>query len=169
MKLAFTIIGACLFVLSGIAQSITVTGTIREANSGIVLTGVSVVDKKTGNGIIADNNGNFSIKVSNANTTLLFSLVGYTTVERAATTTMNVELAAAENILNDVVVTALGIQRNKKELGYSVQTVKEKDLTEVRQTNLVNGLAGRVAGLWLRMVHLELAPHHVLLSGAKIR
>ncbi len=77
---------------------------------------------------------------------LSFSYVGYTALDLKTNnkTIINVSLDAENNLLNEVVITALGIQRDRKQLGYAVQTIKGRDLTEVRQTNMVNALAGRV-------------------------
>jgi TonB-linked SusC/RagA family outer membrane protein len=132
-----------------LAQTTTITGIIQEYNSSLALSGVTIQEKGTSNGTTSDNNGAFTLAVSQPNVTLLFSSVGYESQEIRINgrSRLNVLLLPATNVLNDVVVTALGIQRNKKELGYSIQTVRSKDLTEVRQTNLVNALAGRVAGV----------------------
>lgn len=149
MKAIFTVIVVCLFVHSGIAQKLTITGIIQDVNTANALANVSIQEEGTGTGIFSNTDGTYAIKVSNNNATLLFSHIGYNTLEVKLDNKnhLNIFLIPNTNMLTDVVVTALGIQRNKRELGYSIQTIRAKDLTEVRQTNLVNSLAGRVAGV----------------------
>ncbi len=149
MKAIFTVIVVCLFVHSGMAQKLTITGIIQDVSTANALTNVSIQEEGTGTGTFSNTDGTYAIKVSNNNATLLFSHVGYNTLKVKLNNKnhLNIFLIPNANMLTDVVVTALGIQRNKRELGYAVQTVKSKDLTQVRQTNLVNALAGRVAGV----------------------
>jgi TonB-linked SusC/RagA family outer membrane protein len=149
MKFIFTFIGVCLFMFSGFSQNITITGLIQEVITGNLLSGVSIQEKGTNTGSTSNMDGAFSLTVTSANATLVFSYIGYITQEVKLNNKneVNISLVQNTNVLNDVVVTALGIQRNKKELGYSIQTIRSKDLTEVRQTNLVNALSGRVAGV----------------------
>jgi TonB-linked SusC/RagA family outer membrane protein len=149
MKAIFTAIVVCLFMYSGIAQQLTITGIIQDVNTTNALANVSIQEEGTGTGTLSNPDGTYAIKVSNNNATLLFSHIGYNTLQVKLNTKnqLNIFLIPNANMLTDVVVTALGIQRNKRELGYSIQTIRAKDLTEVRQTNLVNALAGRVAGV----------------------
>jgi TonB-linked SusC/RagA family outer membrane protein len=148
MKYIYTIITACLCFNVCIAQPRTITGTIKDAKNNSFLQGVTVVEKGTGSGTTTNESGNFSITTNGKNPVLLISFLGYNEQEiKAENPTVNISLTAINNILDEVVITALGIQRDKRQLGYAVQTVKSKDITEVRQTNLVNALAGRVAGV----------------------
>lgn len=126
-----------------------ITGTIKDAKAGISVTAATVQEKGTMNTVITDSSGFFSIQINSANPTLSISSSGYgkTEVRLDGKTSINIYLNPVVNTLDEVVVTALGIQRDKKELGYAVQTVKSRDLTEIRQTNIVNSLAGRVAGV----------------------
>jgi TonB-linked SusC/RagA family outer membrane protein len=112
------------------------------------LSNVSVVVKGTKVSTSTDNNGSFSISVA-ANQSLVFSLVGYDAkeVKVGDRTSIEVKLDAKDNTLEDVVVTAMDIRRNPKELGYSVQKLKGSDLAETQRDNFVNSLQGRVAGL----------------------
>ena len=140
--LLFLAINVCL------AQSKMISGTIKDVYTGIALTGVSILEKGTKNGTTTDTAGYYSLQLASNKSVLVITILGYNPQEIAASNaTINIVLTSVNNILDEVVVTALGIQRDKKELGYAVQTVKSKDLTEVRQTNLVNSLAGRVAGV----------------------
>jgi len=133
---------------AGIERQITVTGTVT-GNMGDPLPGVSVFIKGTKQGTTTDASGRYSIKVTEANSILTFAFIGYTSkdVPVSGRTSINVTLAEDSQQLGEVVVTALGIKRSAKELGYSTQQVNAKDLTQSRPTNLAAGLSGKVAGL----------------------
>ncbi len=130
-----------------IAQDRTVSGTVTSGD-GATIPGVSVAVKGTSRGTLTDASGTYSIAVS-PNTTLVFSSIGYTTQEVAVDnrSTINVNLAEDTKLLDEVVVTQLGIGRAKKALGYSAQGVDSEELVQNRQTNLVNALQGKVAGV----------------------
>ena len=130
------------------AQQIVVTGIVTS-NKGESLPGVSVFIKGTKQGTNTDASGRYTIKVPDANSTLSFAFIGYTAkdVLVAGKSTVNVVLAEDAQQLGEVVVTALGIKRSAKELGYSTQQVNSKDLTQGRPTNLAAGLSGKVSGL----------------------
>lgn len=143
-----------LFVLGilctyGMQAQTTVKGVVVDAASSLGLPGVSVVVKGTSQGVTTDFDGNYSIEVSNAESTLQFSYVGFTTQEIAINgqNTINVSLIEDVSQLDEVVVTALGIKRERKSLGYAVQEVKGEALTEARETNVANALSGKVAGV----------------------
>ncbi|WGQ12252.1 SusC/RagA family TonB-linked outer membrane protein [Pedobacter gandavensis] len=124
-----------------------VTGTVTE-KSGQPIPGVSVTEKGTKNGTSTNGEGKFNISVKSG-AVLVFSSIGLTTKEVSVGTsaTLNVVLQDEENKLNEVVVTALGIKREKKSLGYAMQELKGESLVEAREPNLVNALSGKVAGL----------------------
>ena len=133
---------------AAIAQDRTVSGTVTSEKDGSSVPGVSVAVKGTTRGTLTDASGNFSIG-ANPNTTLVFSSIGYITKEAAVgnRSTINLTLAEDTKMLNEVVVTALGITREKKALGYSAQGVDSEELVQNRQPNLVNALQGKVAGV----------------------
>jgi TonB-linked SusC/RagA family outer membrane protein len=135
-----------MMTIAAYAQK-TVTGTVSE-RSGQTIPGVNVAEKGTTNGISTNVNGKFSLSVQ-PGATLTFSFVGFKTKEVVVgnETTINVVLESNENALNEVVVTALGIKREKKSLGYAVQEVKGQTLTDRKEPNIVNALSGQVAGL----------------------
>jgi TonB-linked SusC/RagA family outer membrane protein len=116
---------------------------------GVALPGVSIVLKGTQQGTTSDAGGNFSINVPAANSVLVFSFVGYTAqeVQLANRTTLEVQLLAESKALDEVVVTALGIRRETKSLGYSVTKVDGESFTKTRETNFANSLNGKVAGV----------------------
>ena len=130
------------------AQQKQVTGTVKDSK-GAPVANASYIVKGTKNGGITDENGHFSVSVKNSGAVLIFSSVNYETKEVAVgqNTSLEVTLEPAVSSLNEVVVTALGIQKQKKSLGYAVQEVKGKTLVEARELNLVNDLSGKVAGL----------------------
>lgn len=136
------------FCLSAFAQSITVTGRVIDAE-GNGLPGVNINIKGTSSGTITDIEGNFAVELSDANEVLIFSFIGYKSVEVPVDGRSQVDVTLVEDIqqLNEVVVTALGIEKEKASLGYSSQQVSGEDLSEARESNVINSLAGRVSGV----------------------
>lgn len=130
------------------AQQKQVTGTVRDSK-GAPIANASYIVKGTKNGGITDENGHFSVSVKNTGAVLVFTSVNYQPKEVPVgqNTSLEVTLEPAISSLNEVVVTALGIQKQKKSLGYAVQEVKGQTLVDARETNLVNDLSGKVAGL----------------------
>jgi TonB-linked SusC/RagA family outer membrane protein len=126
----------------------TVTGVIRDA-SGAGIPGVSVTEKgsKT-SGTFSDDLGKFSISVNNS-ATLIFSAVGYATKEVAvgSNTTLNVSLATSANELSEVVVTSMGIGKQKKSLGYATTSIKAEELVKTAPTNIATALYGKAPGV----------------------
>lgn len=138
----------CCVVTFGRAQTTTVSGKVSSPeNEGIP--GVNVVVKGTNVGTATDADGFYKVNVQSKSTTLLFSFIGYKTAEVAIgnETTINIQLVADLINLNELVVTANAIVREKKELGYAVATVSGTELTKARDPNLLNSLAGKVAGV----------------------
>lgn len=132
------------------AQTRTVSGRVTDRETGEGLPGVTVLVKGTTNGVSTNSDGTYSLNgVPVSGGTLTFSSVSYITIERAlgAESTINISLAQDTKQLNEVVVTALGIERSTKTLGYAVQTLKNEDLTRASETNAVRSLQGRVAGV----------------------
>ncbi len=127
------------------AQDITATGVVTDA-SGMPIPGVNVVVKGTSKGIQTDFDGNFKIEASQGQV-LVFSFLGMATQEIPAATSMKVSLKDNSVELESVVVTAFGIKRNPKDLGYAVSSVKAKDLTENSEPDLIRSLSGKVAGV----------------------
>lgn len=128
------------------AQERSVKGTVTD-NSGLPLPGVSILVKGTSTGTQTDFDGKFTISASPSQT-LVFSYVGMKTQEvKASTTTLTVKLADDAVELEGVVVTAFGIKRNPKDLGYTVSTIKKEELTENSEPDLIRSLNGKVAGV----------------------
>jgi TonB-linked SusC/RagA family outer membrane protein len=139
-----------LIVITGkneVIASSVVSGKVLDEN-GQPLPGVSVKVKGTNLGTQTDAKGNFSISVPD-NAVLVFSFIGYNTQEVTVTgkTTVNVDMNPASKGLNEVVVTALGIKKNEREVGYSLTTVNGDELDKAKESNVAYSLEGRVAGL----------------------
>lgn len=117
-------------------------------SKGETLPGVSVRVKGTAVGTTTDAQGNFVLNAPD-NGVLVFSYIGYVSQEVTVNgrSTINVTLAEDSQMLGEVVVTALGIERSSKSLNYAAQTVKTADLNQAKETNLINSLAGKVAGV----------------------
>lgn len=143
----FLTLVALLLSQTIMAQETTVSGTITD-ESGMPLPAVNVIEKGTSNGTSSDFDGNYSITVSD-NAILIFSSLGYTSkeMETENRSILNVSLLEDLQMLDEVVVTALGIKKERKALGYAVQEIKGGDLLEARETNLVNAMSGKVSGL----------------------
>jgi TonB-linked SusC/RagA family outer membrane protein len=128
--------------------NITIKGKVTDAKTNESLPTVTVKEKGTTNAVTTDVNGVYSI-IASSTSTLVFSFVGYTSTEVAVAgkTEINIKLQPSTKELSDVVVTALGIKKERRALGYSVTEVAGTSLTEARETNFVNGLEGKVAGV----------------------
>ena len=127
------------------SQKIKVTGVVEDAEGPVI--GASVIEKGTGNGTLTDLDGNFTLMVS-PGATLKISFVGNEPVEVKATEApMKITLEQSSQMLSEVVVTALGIKRDRKALGYGLDEVKGDAFEKAKETNVINSMAGRVAGL----------------------
>jgi TonB-linked SusC/RagA family outer membrane protein len=133
------------------AQQKTIKGRVTSTEDGTGLPGVSVMIKGTSKGAITDANGNYTVEAP-ANGTLNFSYIGFEgqSIEISDRAVVNLALVQSSGILNEVVVTALGVKRSEKSLAYSSQSVKEEQLNTIRQTNLNNAIAGKIAGIQVR-------------------
>ncbi|GAA3971922.1 SusC/RagA family TonB-linked outer membrane protein [Mucilaginibacter dorajii] len=149
------------------AQNRTVTGTVTAKDDGLPIPGVSVKIKGTSSGTQTNAAGKFSLSVPSG-AVLTFSFIGYNTYEVTVGTKSNIDvvLQSANSQLNEVVVTALGIQRQAISLGYSTAKVSGKDVTQAKPISVVNGLTGKVSGLQVTTVNNGLfAPTRVTLRG----
>lgn len=131
------------------AQQRVVSGRVVSGEDQSGLPGVNILVKGTTNGTITDADGKYSINVPTGNEVLVFSYVGYTTQEVSVANRDAIEITLAQDAkqLTEVVVTALGVERDKKALGYATQSVTSESITTARETNVVNQLAGKVAGV----------------------
>ncbi|WMI68614.1 SusC/RagA family TonB-linked outer membrane protein [Mangrovimonas sp. YM274] len=130
------------------AQEKTVTGTVTSQANGMPIPGVNVLVEGTTHGTQTDFDGNYTLTAS-VGDVLTFSYLGMTTkkVTVADSNVINVQLAEDTEMLGEVIVTALGISKEKKALTYSAQEVSGDELTKVKQTNPINSLSGKSAGV----------------------
>ncbi|WP_290540712.1 SusC/RagA family TonB-linked outer membrane protein [Alistipes sp.] len=141
---------AALFVATSVsAQTLQVKGTVLDAQ-GAPLPGASVIVPGTANGVSTDVNGTFTISVS-PNSDLEVSFIGYIPqtiqIGKNPPPSLKITLAEDSQSIGEVVVTALGISREKKTLGYAIQEVKGESLVEAREINIANALTGKIAGV----------------------
>ncbi|MBP1616768.1 MAG: SusC/RagA family TonB-linked outer membrane protein [Bacteroidetes bacterium] len=150
MKRRLVLLMTCLLFSVGlvVAQNKRISGTVVDSN-GDPVTGATVVVKGTTVGVSTDIDGKYSISVPQNGKTLVISLIGSKTKEMAVGDNLKIVLENDSRALDEVVVTALGITREKKALGYSVSEVSSDELTKSRGglSNPINALQGKVAGL----------------------
>ncbi|MDO6392112.1 SusC/RagA family TonB-linked outer membrane protein [Pontibacter sp. BT731] len=137
-----------LFHFQSIAQGTAVSGTVTSAADKSALPGVSVVVKGKTRGTVTDISGKYTIEAAPSDV-LVFSFIGMKRVERTVgnATTIDVMLQDDTKSLSEVVVTAFGVEQEKRALGYSVQEVQSREITETQQANIVNAMQGKVAGV----------------------
>jgi TonB-linked SusC/RagA family outer membrane protein len=135
-----------LIVQISFAQEKTVSGTVSDASD--TLPGVSVLIKGTTTGTDTDFDGKYSIKAKTGDV-LIFSYIGYKTTERTVGTsnTINVTLEEGGEVLDEIVVTAYGIKKEKRSVGYSVQEVKAETITKTGASNVLDALSGKSSGV----------------------
>jgi TonB-linked SusC/RagA family outer membrane protein len=140
---------ALVFAVSLWAQERTITGKVASAEDGTPLPGVNVVVKGTTNGTVTDADGNFSLSIPNSGASLVFSFIGLQTQEVliGERSVVDVTLSLDVQQLSEVVVTAIGIEREKKGLGYSVATVKSDNIAQRSEPDPLRALQGKMAGV----------------------
>ncbi|HCF11237.1 SusC/RagA family TonB-linked outer membrane protein [Parabacteroides distasonis] len=138
-------IGTCTTVLW--AQK-KVSGVVMDKDANMPLIGCNVVEKGTTNGTVTDLDGNYTLEVGD-NATLQFSYLGMSTLEEPLNgrTVINVDMVSDSQKIDEVVVTAMGIQRKAKSLTYATQQVSNQELTRAKDANMINSLQGKAAGL----------------------
>lgn len=148
MKKRLLLILSCLFLSIGYiaAQTTKITGTVVD-DLGEPAIGVSVVVKGTTIGTVTDVDGTFSINLPEGKSTLVFSLIGMKTKEEIASAGMRVALEQDAKVMNEVVVTAMGIQRDQKILGYAATQIKSDEISAAKSGSVMSGLNGKVAGV----------------------
>ena len=128
------------------AQEKTVSGIVSDSSG--TLPGVSVIVKGTSTGTQTDFDGKYAI-IAKQGDILSFSYIGYKTVDQTVTAanTINIQLEEGGEMLDEIVITAFGIKRSEKALGYSVQSIKGESMTEARESNITNAISGKIAGV----------------------
>ncbi len=139
----------CMFLQYSFAQTSSVKGTVTSADNGEPIPGVSILVKGTSKGTITDLDGKYLLDLPENGDVLIFSFIGMTTqnVSIDGRSIIDVALASDAEELSEVVVTALGIQREERSLGYSVQEVKGDEISKSKESSFISSLSGKVAGL----------------------
>lgn len=154
-----------IFNLSAQGQS-KLSGSVTDKADGLPIPGVSIRVEGKNTGAISDTNGKFTIQAGNGDV-LSISYIGYQTQTFKVTDAdkIQINLEQAKNNLQEVVVTALGINKEKKSLGYAIQEVKGSDLAEAKESNLVNALAGKVAGVNITNSQGNMGSSRIVIRG----
>ena len=148
MKQRLTMLLACLFLMMGAVMAQTkVNGIVVAQEDNQPVVGVSILVVGTNLGTVTDANGRFSLTVPAGKSQLRFTYVGMETLEVSARPNMRIVLRNGDTNLDEIVVTAMGISRQQKTLGYSAQTLDNAELTQGHVTDVTNALAGKVAGV----------------------
>lgn len=148
MRKVFFTLTMCFALIAGAMAQHEVTGTVTD-DGGAAIPGVTVIEKGTTRGTVTNTDGIYTLEVSSDDATLAFSFVGMKTIEEPVDgrTTINVTMTSEAIGLEEVMVTALNIQRNERELGYSMSQIDGQELTVAAQVNPVNTLQGKAAGV----------------------
>ena len=154
-----------LIVQISFAQDKSITGAVSDQD-GLPLPGVNIVVQGTTNGTQTDFDGNYAIQASEGQT-LVFSYIGYKNETRpvGASNTVNLQMTEDAQALDEVVVTALGIKREKQALGYATTEVKGDQVNTAKETNFMNSLSGKVAGLDIKKSSSLGGSSNVILRG----
>ncbi|TKC02018.1 SusC/RagA family TonB-linked outer membrane protein [Pedobacter cryotolerans] len=148
-KLLMLFLGTFLLAMQVMAQQVTVTGKITSSEDGLPIPGASVKIKGTNTAVQTSTAGIYTIK-ANPGDVLQFIYLGLSTREQTVTAsggTINIILNPDSKALNEVVVTAQGIERTKRSLGYDAQSISGAEVASTQRENFINGLQGRVAGV----------------------
>ncbi|WP_116127420.1 SusC/RagA family TonB-linked outer membrane protein [Lewinella sp. IMCC34183] len=167
MQRFLTVLALVFGTLGSLLAQQSISGTITDA-TGEPLIGASILVAGTTTGTVTDFDGTFSLSVPEGGEELIVSYTGFATQRVPLTAASTYDVVLAEGVqLNDVVVTALGISREEKSLGYAVAQVDGADLNKAQETNLVSSLSGRVAGAQINNSNNGLSgSSSILLRGA---
>lgn len=162
-----TLVLTLVFFAFGLAMAQrTVSGTVTDA-SGETLIGASVLVKGTTTGTVTDFDGKFSLSVPEGAKTLVFSYTGFETQEVELGASNVLDIVLAEGItLDAAIVTALGIERDKKSLGYATQEVDGEEITKAKDVNFINSLSGKVAGVDIKRSTQMGGSSNVIIRGS---
>lgn len=153
-------------VIQGAAQVTTVRGIVTTEEDGESVIGASVIVKGTSLGTVTDVNGRFELSgLSPSATRLLISYISLMAKEVAIAPQVSVTLKSDTHLLDEVVVTALGISREKKALGYTAQEVKQDALVQGKDNNLLNSLSGKIAGVRITNTQGDVGSSRIVIRG----
>jgi TonB-dependent SusC/RagA subfamily outer membrane receptor len=130
-------------------QDITVSGKVISQEDNSPIPGVTVLVKGLGTGVITDLDGNYTITLPSSESILIFSFIGFVAVERKVgnKTEMNIVMEPDVKQLSEVVITAIGLETDKRELGYSIHNVDTEELLKSREGNISSALSAKAAGV----------------------
>ena len=133
----------------GAQAQITFKGTLLDAENRAPLVAASILEKETNNGTFTDENGGFELVLSTDKAVVIVEYIGYKPQEFEVTENASLEILMLpnENLLDEIVITALGVKRALQEVGFSVQVIENSNLSEVQSSNFIQNFAGKVAGL----------------------
>ena len=153
-------------VIQGAAQVTTVRGIVTTEEDGEPVIGASVIVKGTALGTVTDVNGRFELSgLPPSATRLLISYISLMAKEVAIAPQVSVTLKSDTHLLDEVVVTALGISREKKALGYTAQKVKQDALVQGKDNNLLNSLSGKIAGVRITNTQGDVGSSRIVIRG----
>lgn len=158
-----------LCVQLGYAQSRTISGVVKDAASGETLPGVAVLEKGTSNGTSTNFDGEFELTLSTESPVLVISAMGRESREVSVGSEefISIKLREESQNLNEVVVTALGISREKRSLGYATQEVDGEATVQAKDANFMNSLQGKVAGMQVKSSGTMGGSSNVIIRGFK--
>jgi len=166
MRKAITLL--CLLIgISWASAQTKISGTVVSADDGQPVIGATVLVKGTSIGTITDTNGQFSITVPGGGKALVVSYVGMTTVEVEAKNGHKIALQADAKQMQEVVVTALGIKRDQRSLGYAATQIGGNSVNDVKDANFVNSLSGKIAGVSVQASNAVGGSSNIILRGFK--
>ncbi len=165
MKLSLLHLGLLLLLSDSTAAQLSLSGTVTDADGPLI--GATVMAEGTTLGTVTDYDGAFQLDVPEGTETLLVSYTGYEglSVPVGTESVLNIVLKTSALDLSEVVVTALGVKREKKSLGYAVQDLGSEAIEQTRSTNVVNGLSGKVAGLQVAAANVPGGGSQVTIRG----
>jgi len=166
-KLVLGIIISLFTLQSATAQSVKISGVITDKATGQPVPGVSISVKGSSNGTQSSADGKFSLNAKPGDV-LSVASIGYTSREFPVSREnplLSIVLEESQNALSEVVVTALNIPKEKKSLGYAVQELKSKDISEAKEANLVNALAGKIAGVQVTNSQGDMGSSRIIIRG----
>lgn len=164
-KLLVLVLYIFLVITESVAQISTLQGTVVTDEDGEPVIGASVVIKGTTKGTVTNVSGAFTLQNVPTSAKLVVSYIGLITQEVAVKSGITIRLKVDNHQLDEVVVTALGISREKKALGYSAQEIKSDALTQGKDNNILNSLSGKVAGVRITNTQGDVGSSRIVIRG----
>jgi TonB-linked SusC/RagA family outer membrane protein len=168
-KLILSLFMLMFIAISAIGQQRTITGVVTGKEDGLPLPGVSIHIVGAAGGALTNAEGKYAIQVPSAAAVLRYSFIGYTSVSRpvGTATVINVVMVPDATALSEVVVTALGLTRNRNEVAYAAQTLEGAAVSENRSPNIGSSLSGKVSGLEIRQNNTMGGSTNIVIRGVK--